>query len=290
MAGTKEVRSRMRAVRQSLKVTEAMKLISTAKLRRARRQLDDVSPYFHSIHDAMHDIIASAGGASSIAWFDRRETKARRRSATVVVSADRGLVGGYNANVIRLAESSCPPGSILMPVGVIGKRHFMEKDYVLLEDFPAGHGIPTVYGAKELTGFVVEQFMSGRIDEFKVVYTSMKSAIKLVPSILPLLPLKTEDFAVDPDETTEPGEYRYLPGEAAVFDALVPQYLTGLIYGTLVESFASEQSARMSAMDAATRNAREVITTLERAYNRARQALITQEITEITAGAASIDG
>lgn len=283
----RDIRNRMKSVRQTLQVTGAMKLISTSKLRKARRRLEETLPYFDAIRDAMRDIISHAEehGAS---WFDPRASKPERKVATVVVTADKGLAGGYNHSVIRFVEESCPPRSILMPVGSVGKRYFMEKDYVLLEDFAVSTKEPTVYEAKEIAAFAVEQFSSGRIDEFRVVYTRMYSTVKLEPEALVLLPLDAERIAAGGRRQRAGESYSYEPDEDRVFDVLVPQYLKGAIYGALVQSFASEQAARMAAMDSASKNAEEMLGRLGLVYNRARQAAITSEVSEIVAGAAAL--
>ncbi len=287
METMRDIRNRMKSVRQTLQVTSAMKLISTSKLRKARRRLDETLPYFDAIRGAMLDIMLHAGGHGA-KWFDPRADKAPRRVATLVVTADIGKAGGYNHAVIRFVEESCPPRSILMPVGAVGKRYFMEKDYVLLEDFAVSTKEPSVYEAKEIASFAVDQFTAGRIDEFRVVYTRMHSTIKLEPEMLTLLPLDAERVASDGRHRHHDVEYSYEPSENDVFDVLVPQYLKGAIYGALVQSFASEQAARMAAMDTASKNAEEMLGRLGLVYNRARQAAITNEVSEIVAGAAAL--
>lgn len=287
METMRDIRNRMKSVRQTLQVTGAMKLISTSKLRKARRQLDETLPYFDAIRDAMRDIILHAEGHGE-SWFDQRAGKSPRRVATLVVTADKGLAGGYNSSVIRYVESSCPPRSILMPVGSVGKRYFMEKDYVLLEDFAASTKVPTVYEAKEIASFATEQFSAGRIDEFRVVFTRMHSTVKLEPEMMVLLPLDAGRIASGGRRRGDGPSYSYEPSEDAVFDVLVPQYLKGVIYGALVQAFASEQAARMAAMDTATKNAEDMLARLGLVYNRARQAAITGEVSEIVAGAAAL--
>jgi len=289
METMRDIRNRMKSVGQSLQVTSAMKLISTSKLRKARRKLDEAKPYFGAVRDAMRDIIGhseSRGGK----WFDRREGKGNRRSATLVVTADKGLAGGYNHAVIRFVERNRPAGSILLPIGEVGKRYFLNENYVILEDFAAPEKEPSVYEAKEIASFAAELFVSGKIDEFSVIYTRMLSTVKLEPEELPLLPLDARRIASESAKTKSAGVYACEPDEESVFDALVPAYLKGVIYGALVESFACEQAARMAAMDAATNNAGEMIDGLRLKYNRARQAAITAEVSEIVAGAAALEG
>ncbi len=298
METMRDIRNRMKSVRQTLQVTGALKLISTSKLRKARRRLEDTLPYFNGIKDAMRDIIGHSEEHGQ-KWFDPRAAKKDRKVATLVITADMGKAGGYNHQVIRYVEESCPKGSILLPIGNVGKRYFMEKDYVLVEDFAMTTKEPTVYEAKEIAAFAVSEFLAGKIDEFKVVYTKMHSIVKLEPVVQVLLPLDAKALVeagesasqVTAAELGPDGEspYVYLPSEAGLFDALVPQYLKGVVYGALVSAFASEQAARMTAMDSATKNAEEMLGRLGLRYNRARQAAITSEITEIVAGASALE-
>jgi F-type H+-transporting ATPase subunit gamma len=293
METMRDIRNRMKSVRQTLQITGALKLISTSKLRKARRRLEDTLPYFDGISNAMRDII-SHSEENGQKWFDAREKKPNRKVATLVITADMGKAGGYNHQIIRFVEESCPKGSFLLPIGLVGKRYFMEKDYVLVEDF-ATTKEPTVYEAKEIAAFAAAEFLEGKIDEFKVVYTKMHSIVKLEPTVQTLLPLDAKVIArergalgAEAAGEAEP-PYSYMPSEEGLFDALVPQYLKGVVYGALVSAFASEQAARMTAMDAATKNADEMLGKLTLRYNRARQASITSEVTEIVSGAAALE-
>jgi F-type H+-transporting ATPase subunit gamma len=297
METMRDIRNRMKSVRQTLQVTGAMKLISTSKLRKARRRLEDTLPYFDGISDAMRDIICHSE-ENGQKWFDARKDKSERKVATLVITADKGLAGGYNHSIIRFVEESCPAGSLLMPIGNVGKRYFMDKDYVLVEDFAISAKEPTVYEAKEAAAFAASQFREGKIDEFHVVYTRMHSIVRLEPTMQTLLPLDARDIAKREKDAAakdaladkfDSTTYRYLPSEEGLFDALVPQYLKGIVYGALVSAFASEQAARMTAMDAATKNAEEMLGRLGLRYNRARQAAITSEVSEIVAGAAALE-
>jgi F-type H+-transporting ATPase subunit gamma len=286
----RDIRNRMKSVRQTRQVTGAMKLISTSKLRKARRRLEDTLPYFDGISEAMRDIIAHSEENSHQKWFHSGERKGGRKVATLVITADKGLAGGYNLSIIRYVEESCPEGSLLLPIGLVGKRYFMEKDYVLVEDFAVSTKEPTVYEAKEVATFAASQFLEGKIDEFHVIYTRMRSIVQLEPTMQTLLPLNAAELtrgesAPGPDSAT----YRYMPDEEGLFDVLVPQYLKGVVYGALVSAFASEQAARMTAMDSATKNAEDMLGRLNLRYNRARQSAITSEVSEIVAGAAALE-
>jgi F-type H+-transporting ATPase subunit gamma len=286
----RDIRIRARSVEQSLKVTTAMKLISTSKLRKSRRRLDDSRPYFEAIKRTLHDLLERSGEEEPGRWFDERRNVKSRKTATLVITSDKGLAGAYNHSVVNFVESNCPRRSILMPLGNVGKRYFMQEDYILLEDFPSSTKEPTVDEARDIAAFVSSLFLGGQIDEFRVVYTKMYSAVKQEPEMISLLPFTHEHL--EPGQRARPPEevlYEYLPDEAALFDYLAPKYLKGMIYGALVESFASEQMARMTAMDAASKNAKTMLERLNLLYNRARQAAITREVTEIVAGAAALE-
>jgi F-type H+-transporting ATPase subunit gamma len=286
----RDIRIRARSVEQSLKVTTAMKLISTSKLRKSRRRLDDSRPYFEAIKRTLHDLLERSGEEEPSRWFDKRANVKSRKTATLVITSDKGLAGAYNHSVVNFVEANCPRRSILMPLGNVGKRYFMQEDYILLEDFPSSTKEPTVDEARDIAAFVSSLFLGGQIDEFRVVYTKMYSAVKQEPEMISLLPFTHE--RLEPGQRARSAEgtlYEYLPDEAVLFDHLAPKYLKGMIYGALVESFASEQMARMTAMDAASKNAKTMLERLNLLYNRARQAAITREVTEIVAGAAALE-
>jgi F-type H+-transporting ATPase subunit gamma len=210
--------------------------------------------------------------------------------ATLVITADRGLAGGYNNSVIRHVEERVPAGSILLPVGLVGKRAFMDRDYLLLQDFPAAPKEPSIGNARDIATFVADHFLSGAIDEFRVVYTHMVSTVRQEVRELSLLPLVPESFEARMMSRKDVVPYTCVPGEDALLDILVPKYLKGVVYGALVESFTSEQAARMAAMESSSKNAKEMLDRLQLLYNRARQGAITAEVSEIVAGAAALGG
>jgi F-type H+-transporting ATPase subunit gamma len=297
METMRDIRTRVRSVRQSLQVTQAMKLIATAKLRKSRRNLEETRPYFDGIRHALREVVEGAGLEAG-PWFDRREDKPERKVATLAVTSDRGLAGGFNSAVVRHVEAECPPGSILLPVGAVGKRQFMARNYVLLGDSPSMGREPTTFLARDLAGFVSSLFLAGTIDVFRVVYTRLQSAVRQEVVVEELLPLDACRIARGPASRVAAYggaaggglPYEAFPDEDELLSFLVPKYLKGVIFGALVESFASEQAARMQAMDASTRNAREMLDRLQLLYNRARQAAITAEVSEIVAGAAALSG
>ena len=293
MANLRDVRLRMKAIGQTLQVTKAMNLISTAKLRKGRRVLDNTVPYFYRVQKTMSDLLHGAGKVESV-FFN----KGGGRTAVIVVTSDKGLAGGYNANIVRYVNTFCEKLSnpVLILIGVVGQRYFVNSPYLVLENFSFASKLPTVEDAEEIAEYIISQFEWGVFSEVRIVYTHMYSALKLLPNERDVLPLDAEKMKVVPaaephtfqlEQSPQP-DFEYLPSAKAVFDTLAPIYIKGIIYGCLIESYASEQSARMSAMDDATRNAEEMLAEKQLYYNRVRQAGITQEVTEIVSGSAAL--
>jgi F-type H+-transporting ATPase subunit gamma len=292
MANLRDVRLRMRAIRQTLQVTKAMNLISTSKLRKGRRNLEDTEPYFKRIQKSMYDIVSRAD-ISNNEFFGRKNVDTFH-DAVVVISSDKGLAGGFNANIFRLVNKLCGElkNPVLITIGNIAQRYFANAAYPTLESFSFKSRLPTFDDAKEIADYIISQFSWGVFDSVHVVYTYMYSAVKLQPTVTQLLPLSPEKMQ---EEIRESGgekrvelEFEFIPSEEAVFEVLVPVYLKGIVYGALVESYAGEQNARMAAMDEASRNAEDMLAKLQVYYNRARQAAITQEMTEIIGGSSAI--
>jgi ATP synthase, F1 gamma subunit len=292
MANMRDIRLRMKSIQQTLKITSAMKLISTAKLSRARIQLSQTEPYFDRIREAIANIFLHTESVRESQLGPRVRADGIPRRAFLVMTSDKGLAGGFNHNVIALAESAMtrPETDYLLLLGAIGSRYFIRKNTTILENFRFTSGIPTVYEAKEITEFIMSQFDSEVIDEFYIVYTRMYSSVKLEPELIKILPLVEADFeGSGGKEAVTDSSLVCLPSTDAVLETLIPKYLSGVIYGAMVESFASEHSARMTAMDSATKNAQEMLEGLQLKYNRLRQGAITQEVTEIVAGAAALN-
>jgi F-type H+-transporting ATPase subunit gamma len=287
----RDIRSRMKSIGQTLQITSAMKLISTAKLRRARTQLMQTEPYFDKIRKTMHDIILHSDDVREDYFKPHILSGAQPKRAFLVITSDKGLAGGFNHNIIKLAEESFLPGesNFLILLGNIGSRYFSRTKVPILETYRYSKGIPTVYEAKDMADFIVTQYDSGIIDEFFIVYTRMYSSVKLVPEVIKVLPLDPGIIVSSQGDVKSDSHLNYSPSPGAVFEALIPKYITGAIYGAMVENFASEHSARMAAMDNATKNAQEMLDDLRLTYNRLRQSAITQEVTEIVAGAAALN-
>ncbi len=289
MGGIKEIRTRIKSVESTLKITNAMYLISSAGLRKARKQLTDVTPYFRKVVTTIADILHHSPTIRH-PYFDQREEipLEDRKVAFVVITGDKGLAGAYNHNVIKLVEQELPElnNAKLFLIGQMGRAWFSHKTSAVQEGFLFSAQNPTLGRAREISTLLLDLFLKEEIDEVRLVYTKMISPLHLEPTSLKLLPLDREIFPWQPREEEDyPRKVSYLPSEEDVMDHLVPSYFTGVIFGALVESFCSEQSARMMAMDNSTKNAKEMLKNLSLSYNRARQAAITQEINEIVGGA-----
>jgi F-type H+-transporting ATPase subunit gamma len=283
----------MRAIRQTLQVTKAMNLISTAKLRKSRRMLEDTEPYFNRIQKSMFDILSRAGRIHS-EYFRGLDPEKQSRTAIIVITSDKGLAGGYNANVFRRVNDLCAKvkNPVLILIGAVGARYFAHTPQVVLESFSFHSQIPTLDHAREIAEYIISQFLWGVFDEVHVVYTHMYNAVKLMPAEQQIFPLSAEKIQAELYETGNVKrvelQFEFLPSQEAVFDALIPLFIRGIIYGCMVEAYASEQSARMTAMDEASKNAEEMLASLQISYNRARQAGITQEMSEIAAGTTAL--
>jgi F-type H+-transporting ATPase subunit gamma len=294
MANMREIKLRMKSINQTRQITKAMKLISAAKLKKARQQLEQTLPYFDKVKVTIADILTHSGNIENI-FFDARDKKEGRKKGYIVITGDKGLAGGYNHNIIKLTEDRLKDNSdsILFVAGHIGRNYFLRKKLNVYENFDYPVQNPTVYRAREIAELVLEMFKKGEIDEVYLIYTKMLSSIKLEPQVMKLLPLELGALKEDLKNIEHVGEniddsLSYEPSPTAVYNVLIPKYVKGILYGALVEAFTSEQSARMTAMDSATSNADEMIKKLNLYYNRARQAAITQEISEIVGGAAAL--
>ena len=292
MTNLRDVRLRMKAIQQTLQVTKAMDLISTAKLRKGRRVLLDSEPYFTRIQKSMYDILSCANMGNS--KFFKTPENDNARTAIVVITSDKGLAGGYNANVIRKANELCEnvKNPALILIGEIGYRHFIHSNWLIMERYSFKSRLPTLEEAKEIAEYIIPQYLWGIFDEVHIVYTHMYSSIKLLPNERQLLPLNEQKMQEEFEKTSGKRaelHFEFWPSKEEVFNWLVPMYIKGNIYGCLVESYASEQSARMSAMNEASKSAEEMLDALQTNYNRIRQSNITQEITEIVGGAETLN-
>lgn len=289
MVAIKEVRNHIKSVQETLKITNAMYLIASSGLRKAKKQLDDATPYFGKISSTIGDILYHSPKVEH-SYFDRRlEIEHKdRKVGYIVITGDKGLAGAYNHNVLKLAEQelSKVANPTLFLIGQAGQIWFAHRNINVDGEFMYTAQNPTVTRAKEIGDVFLDLFRQGYLDEVWIIYTKMVNHLVMEPQTIKLLPLERDRF---PLEKIPAGRYietvKYVPSEKAVMDNLVPAYLKGMIFGALVESFCSEQNSRMAAMDAATKNAKKMLKNLNLTYNRIRQAAITQEVTEVIGGA-----
>lgn len=294
MAGITEIRGRMRSIQQTLKITNAMYLISSAKVKKARKQLQEVEPYFDRLAKTILDIFRHSPQLQHRYIEGHHKPKEERKTGFVVITGDKGLAGAYNHNVLKLAESylARKQDSTLFLIGQMGRHYFEKKNIPIDAEFMYTAQDPTLDRAQDICDTLVNLYERGALDEIYLVFTHSYSAMRMEPEIIKLLPLDRAMLSARRG-LSEADQYRdvvrYEPSPEAVLDVLVPGVIRGYIFAALVESFCSEQSSRMSAMDSASESARDMLKTLSLEFNRARQGAITQEITEIAGGAEALN-
>ncbi len=278
-ASMKDIKLRIKSVESTMQITKAMELVASSKLRRAKLRVEQSRPYFQVLHAALTDIAASNAELSS-PYIAQRQVK---KTCYVVIAGDRGLAGGYNSNILKAVAAETDGKEIcVLPIGKKALEHFERRKTQILTDRYALAGDVTISDCFSIAQLLAKGYLAGEYDEIRLAYTTFVSMLSQQPAVTKLLPLEVRR----PEPGAGPrGLTLYEPSCEAVYDAIVPEYLAGLVYGALCESVASELGARRTAMDAATKNAGEMIDSLSLHYNRARQAAITQEITEIVAGA-----
>lgn len=290
MANTREIQSRIRSIQDTMKITNAMYMISSTKLKRARVVLDNTEPYFYTMQSAMTRILRHFPEVEH-PFFEIENNKkddADKSIGYIVVTADKGMAGSYNHNVIKLAQQRLDQevNSKLFVIGQLGMQYFKKSGTFVDTHFHYTAQDPTMNRARNIAEQMIERYLDKSLDEIYIIYTRMVSSMEAVAEIQQLLPLNKQDFNVHEnyaDVKTE--QIAMHPSPEQLIDSIGRNYIGGFVYGALVESYASEQNFRVMAMEAATDNAKEMLRELSIAYNRARQAAITQEITEIVSGA-----
>ena len=287
MASIKEIRTHIKSVEQTLKITNAMFLISSSNLQKARKQLTDVEPYFQKIGTTISDILHHSPEINHV-FFDKRThiPPEKRKIGYIVITGDKGLAGAYNHNILKLAEEKLrqSPNTSLFVVGQVGRSYFMEHGIPIDVEFLYTAQNPNVGRARDMAETMLELFRREQLDEVYVIFTRMVNSFQMEPTIHKLLPLDPDAFPQEEETSSYNRDVAYVPSVKAVMDRLVPGYVKGDLFGALVQSYCSEQNARMTAMKSSSDNARAMLQNLNLSYNRARQAAITQEITEIVAG------
>ena len=285
MASMREIKRRKASIASTQQITKAMKLVSTVKLQRAKGKAEATKPYF----DCMYDTVATMLSKSGNVDHPYLKSGASSKKAVITITSNRGLAGGYNNNIVKLItgdETFDTENTEIYALGKKGRDSLALKGYTVASDLSEVMNGPIYADAKKLSEALLERFEKGEIGEIYLAYTVFKNTVTHVPTMLKLLPVE-----MNQEEKVQEGDdipMNYAPNEEEALGMIIPKYVTSLIYGGLMEAVASENGARMQAMDAATGNAEEMIQKLSLDYNRARQGSITQELTEIIAGAQAI--
>lgn len=301
MPNMREIRDRVSSIQQILKITNAMYLMSSSKLKKARNALDSTEPYFYTLQETIESVLEHTPHTRQ-EYFDRRSDipEEKRKKGYIVITADKGLCGSYNHNILKytdakIAEAVSPENCYLFVMGQVGRMYFQrrirsEKKGSLDGEFLYTTQNPTLYRAQEIADLVLAKFEKGELDEVYLLYTDMVNSSLQETRTLQLLPFSRRHFGKAPDgKMKKLPKASFIPSPEKVMEYLIPQYAKGIIYGAMVEAFCCEQQSRMTAMDAATTSAKDMIKELSLLYNRARQAAITQEITEVVSGANSLE-
>lgn len=290
MESIKEIQGRMKSIEDTIKITNAMYMISSAKLKKAKKNLEATEPYFFTLQNTMSRILRHIPENKSV-YFDQRPEKGRneRKIAYLVVSADKGMAGAYNHNVFKVAEEHMEHtvNPVLFVLGEIGRHYFEKRNIPIEEQFHYTIQNPTLSRARSISEIVLEDYENEKVDELYIIYTKMLNSISSEVEMIKLLPLERADFQIPIPVNVRHEEISLKPDPASVIAQIIPEYLVGFIYGALVEAFSSEQNARMIAMEAAVNSGMDMLKELDIMFHRARQAAITQEITEVVGGAKS---
>lgn len=282
-SGTRDIKRKIRSVNSTMQITKAMELVSTAKLKRARTRMDITKPYFETIQAAVTDILGSDRSIKTRYITDKEIVK----TLYIVITSDRGLCGGYNANVIKKALENVKDkeNAQFLTIGRKGNDALIRHDFNIADSFLYISEKPEYIHASQISNIAIELYNRGEVDAIQLVYTRFASTISQVATALQLLPIERSEFEMD----DEPMEFiNYQPSPDEVLKYIIPKYVESTIYGGLIESAASEQAARRVAMESASDNAEDIIDELVLYYNQARQAAITQEISEIVGGAEAL--
>ena len=286
MASMRDIKRRKSSIQSTQQITKAMKLVSTVKLQKAKSHAEQTDPYFNYMYHTVSSMLAKSGNINHPYLTGGDSTK----KAVVVITSNRGLAGGYNSNIVKLItgnEDLKKEDLEIYAVGGKGVEGLSRRGYHIVSDDSAIMEAPSYQDAAALCKKVLDSFAKGEIGEIYLAYTHFKNTVSHEPKLIRLLPVDIEAQ----EETDEASNVlmNYEPNEEEALDMIIPKYVTSLFYGALVEAVASENGARMQAMDSATSNAEDMISDLSLKYNRARQGSITQELTEIIAGANAIE-
>lgn len=285
MASMRDIQRRKTSIQSTEQITKAMKLVATVKLQKARVRAEKAKPYFEHMYKTVTSILARSGN------IDHKFLRAgeNKKKAVIVVTANRGLAGGYNNNITKLLtkdDNFSKEQVVVYNIGRKGRENLGRNDYEIKADYSDVINEPMYRDAMEIAEHILTDFENGEFGELYIAYTRFKNTVSHIPTMIKLLPVMTDEAASS--QSDKMALMNYEPSETVALDMIVPKYVSSLIYGALIEAVASENGARMAAMDSATSNADEMIAELSLMYNRARQSSITQELTEIIAGAEAI--
>ncbi len=285
MASMRDIKRRKTSIQGTQQITKAMKLVSTVKLQRAKANAERSKVYFQGMFDTVNSILSRVGHVEHKYLMPGESPK----KAVIVITSNRGLAGGYNSNVIKLVtrhETWQKEDLSIYALGNKGREALARNGYTVRESLPEVIEDPAYADAMLLSKRLLERFAEGEFGEIYLAYTSFKNTVSHEPRLLKLLPVDREELENTGKEVD--AIMNFEPEDIEALDMIIPKYITSLIYGAMVEAVASENGARMQAMDSATSNAEEIIDDLALKYNRARQGSITQELTEIIAGAEAL--
>lgn len=285
MASMRDIKRRKSSIQSTQQITKAMKLVSTVKLQKARTHAEQANPYFNYMYQTVTSMLAKSGNMNH-PYLKKNDSE---KKAIVVITSNRGLAGGYNSNIIKLITNGDfkKEDLELYTIGNKGREVLERRGYEIKNSYPEVIEAPDYSDADAICKEVLGAYQRGEIGEIYLAYTHFKNTVVHEPKLMKLLPVSfdKEEIAGEEDSSIL---MNYEPNEEEALDMIIPKYVTSLFYGALVEAVASENGARMQAMDSATSNAEDMISDLTLKYNRARQGSITQELTEIIAGAEAI--
>lgn len=292
MASMRDIKRRKESIQSTGQITKAMKLVSTVKLQKAKGRAENAKPYFNHMYEAVTSMLAKSGSIS----HPYLQPGTSKRKAVIVITSNRGLAGGYNSNIIKLVTDGsgiAKEDAVIYALGRKGRDALQRRGYEIKADYSEVMNEPLYADAARLGTQVLEAFASNEVGEIYLAYTVFKNTVTQIPKLVKLLPVdpsmgqdSKQEFTKTTDDLTL---MNYEPEAEEALNVIIPKYMNSIIYGALMEAVASENGARMQAMDSATSNAEEMIADLSLSYNRARQGAITQELTEIVAGASAIN-
>ena len=280
----RDIKRRKESVQSTQQITKAMKLVATVKLQKARGKAESNKPYFNMLYDTICSILSMT---KNVNHKSLQESDCKKK-AVIAVTSNRGLAGGYNSNIVKaiLAADFSKEDTYIYAVGKKGIEGLSRKGYNIHKDYSEVINSPLFADATQMTKELLTQYSQGEIGEIYIAYTNFKNTVTQEAKLIKLLPISADDF--EEVEVDDKLLMNFEPSPEEVLDMVIPKYMSNIIFGAFLESVASENGARMQAMDSATSNAEDMISSLSLKYNRARQSAITQELTEIIAGADAI--